>query len=78
MSDPYVSKIAVELGLNAAGVAAAINLFKEDATIPFISRYRKEATGNLDEVALGKIQDRLARLKELDARREAIIKSLTE
>ena len=78
MSDPYVSKIAVELGLNAAGVAAAINLFKEDATIPFISRYRKEVTGNLDEVALGKIQDRLAQLKELDGRREAIIKSLTE
>jgi len=78
MTDPYVSKIAVELGLNAAGVAAAINLFKEDATIPFISRYRKEVTGNLDEVALGKIQDRLAQLKELDTRREAIIKSLTE
>ncbi len=78
MSDAYVSKIAVELGLNGAGVAAAIQLFKEDATIPFISRYRKEATGNLDEVALGKIQDRLAQLKDLDARREAILKSLAE
>ncbi len=78
MSDAYVSKIAVELGLNGAGVAAAIQLFKEDATIPFISRYRKEATGNLDEVALGKIQDRLTQLKDLDARREAILKSLTE
>jgi len=78
MSDPYVSKIAVELGLNPAGVAAAMNLFKEDATIPFISRYRKEATGNLDEVALGKIQDRLAQLKELDDRRAAILKSLIE
>jgi uncharacterized protein len=78
MSDAYVSKIAAELGLNAGGVAAAINLFKEDATIPFISRYRKEATGNLDEVALGKIQERLEQLKELDARREAILKSLTE
>jgi uncharacterized protein len=78
MSDAYVSKIAGELGFNPAGVAAAIALFKEDATIPFISRYRKEATGNLDEVALGKIQDRLAQLKDLDARREAILKSLTE
>ena len=78
MSDVYVSKIAGELGLNAAGVAAAIGLFKEDATIPFISRYRKEATGGLDEVALGKIQQRLEQLKELDSRREAIIKSLTE
>ncbi len=78
MSDPYVAKIAVELSLNPNGVAAVIALFKEDATIPFISRYRKEATGNLDEVALGKIQDRLAQLKDLDARREAILKSLTE
>jgi uncharacterized protein len=78
MSDVYVSKIAGELGLNAADVAAAIGLFKEDATIPFIARYRKEATGNLDEVALGKIHDRLEQLKELDARREAVIKSLTE
>ena len=78
MSDVYVPKIAAELGLNAGGVAAAINLFKEDATIPFISRYRKEATGGLDEVALGKIHERLEQLKELDARREAILKSLTE
>ena len=78
MSDVYVSKIAGELGLNASGVAAAIGLFKEDATIPFVARYRKEATGGLDEVALGKIQTRLEQLKELDARREAIIKSLTE
>jgi uncharacterized protein len=78
MSDVYVSKISAELGLNAAGVAAAIGLFKEDATIPFVARYRKEATGGLDEVALGKIQERLEQLKELDTRREAIIKSLTE
>lgn len=78
MSEVYVPKIANELGLNPVGVAAAVALFKEDATIPFISRYRKEATGGLDEVALGKIQARLEQLKELDARREAIIKSLTE
>jgi len=78
MDDIYISKIAAELGLPKTGVGAAINLFKEDATIPFISRYRKEATGNLDEVALGKIQSRLEQLKELDARRAAIIKSLTE
>ncbi|HCC47195.1 MAG TPA: RNA-binding transcriptional accessory protein, partial [Elusimicrobia bacterium] len=78
MSDAYVAKISGELGLNPAGVAAVMALFKEDATIPFISRYRKEATGNLDEVAIGKIQERLEQLKELDARREAILKSLTE
>ncbi len=78
MSDVYVPKIAGELGLNANGVAAAINLFKEDATIPFIARYRKEATGNLDEVQLAKIKERLEQLKELDTRREAILKSLVE
>lgn len=78
MSDVYVSKIAGELSLPAGGVAAAINLFKEDATIPFVARYRKEATGNLDEVALARIQERLEQLKELDTRREAILKSLTE
>jgi uncharacterized protein len=78
MDQIYISKIAAELGLPKTGVGAAISLFKEDATIPFISRYRKEATGNLDEVALGKIQDRLAQLKELDVRRAAIIKSLAE
>ncbi|HNW43320.1 MAG TPA: Tex-like N-terminal domain-containing protein, partial [Elusimicrobiales bacterium] len=78
MEELYISKIAAELSLPKTGVGAAITLFKDDATIPFISRYRKEATGNLDEVALGKIQDRLAQLKELDARRAAIIKSLEE
>ncbi|MEI7528031.1 MAG: Tex family protein [Elusimicrobiota bacterium] len=78
MEEAYINKIAAELGLPRAGVGAAIGLFKEDATIPFISRYRKEATGNLDEVALGGIQERLEQLKELDARRAAIIKSLTE
>jgi len=78
MSGKYVVKIAGELKLNAGGVAAVIDLFDKDCTIPFIARYRKEATGNLDEVVLGNIHDRLDRLKELDARREAIIKSLAE
>ena len=72
MEETYINKIAAELGLPRTGVGAAIGLFKEDATIPFISRYRKEATGNLDEVALGRIQERLEQLKELDARRAAI------
>ncbi|MCG8511275.1 MAG: RNA-binding transcriptional accessory protein, partial [Rhodospirillales bacterium] len=49
-----------------------------DATVPFISRYRKEATGSLDEVAITAIRDRLIQLEELDKRREAILKSLEE
>ncbi|OGS07790.1 MAG: RNA-binding transcriptional accessory protein [Elusimicrobia bacterium RIFOXYA12_FULL_51_18] len=78
MSGKYASKIAGELKLNVGGVAAVIDLFSKDCTIPFIARYRKEATGNLDEVVLGNIHDRLDQLRELDARREAIIKSLAE
>ncbi|MBW2409081.1 MAG: RNA-binding transcriptional accessory protein, partial [Deltaproteobacteria bacterium] len=57
-------------------VQACIDLLKQDATIPFIARYRKEATGSLDEVAITAIRDRLNQLEELNARREAILKSL--
>jgi|CXWL01.1.fsa_nt_gi uncharacterized protein len=78
MIDRYPSLIAAELSLPAAGVNAAIGLLEQDATIPFIARYRKEATGSLDEVALASIRDRLGQLKELDARKAAIMKSLEE
>lgn len=74
----YFDQIARELGLNVWQVEACAALLAEDATVPFIARYRKEATGTLDEVAVAAIRDRLAALAELDARREAIIKSLTE
>ena len=53
-------------------------MLDEDATVPFIARYRKEATGSLDEVAITAIRDRLAQLRELDKRRTAILKSLEE
>jgi uncharacterized protein len=78
MNQRYASFIAEELSLPAAGVGAAVALLEEDATIPFIARYRKEATGGLDEVALSSVRDRLAQLKELDARKEAVLKSLDE
>lgn len=78
MNDRYSSFIAAELSLPAKSVVAAVGLLEEEATIPFIARYRKEATGNLDEVALMSIRDRLAQLKELDSRRAAILKSLEE
>jgi uncharacterized protein len=78
MTERYPSQIAAELSLPSAGVLAAVGLLEQEATIPFIARYRKEATGNLDEVALTSIRDRLAQLKELDARKEAILKSLEE
>jgi len=66
------------LSLRPQQVAATAELLEGGATIPFISRYRKEATGSLDEVAVTAVRDRLNQLKELDDRRESIIKSLEE
>ncbi len=57
MNDRYSSFIAAELSLPVPSVNAAVGLLEEDATIPFIARYRKEATGNLDEVQLMSIRD---------------------
>lgn len=74
----YNKVVAVELGVREQQVEATINLLDEGATIPFISRYRKEVTGTLDEVQVGTIRDRITQLRELDKRREAILKSLEE
>jgi uncharacterized protein len=57
---------------------ATVHLLEEGATVPFIARYRKEATGSLDEVAITSTRDRLAQLQEMDRRRESILKSLEE
>lgn len=78
MKEIHISKIAKELNLNEKQVEATAFLLEDDATIPFIARYRKEATGSLDEVEITSIRDRLEQLAELDKRREAILKSLTE
>src|SRR5512138_363264 len=78
MNERYVSKIAAELKVHPQQVAATGRLFAEGATVPFIARYRKEATGSLDEVAISTIRERLIGLAELDQRREAIVKSLEE
>lgn len=74
----YSSIIARELKINPKQVNATAELLDGDATVPFIARYRKEATGSLDEVSIMAIRDRLGQLRELDKRREAIKKSLTE
>ncbi|MCP4400554.1 MAG: RNA-binding transcriptional accessory protein, partial [bacterium] len=74
----YAAIIAKELNLSPQQVEAAASLLEEGATVPFIARYRKEATGSLDEVAIQAIRDRLEQLAELDKRREAICKSLEE
>jgi protein Tex len=74
----YHKKIASELSIAEKQVSATVELLDEGATVPFISRYRKEATGTLDEVQIAAIRDRMQQLRELDKRREAVLKSLTE
>jgi len=78
LNEGYVARIASELSLRPGQVGATTALLEEGSTVPFISRYRKEATGSLDEVAITAIRDRLGQLKDLDARRTAILKSLEE
>jgi len=78
MNEAHILKIAGELKVQPRQVLATAKLFAEGATVPFIARYRKEATGTLDEVAITSIRERLIGLADLDQRREAILKSLTE
>ncbi|HCN76885.1 MAG TPA: RNA-binding transcriptional accessory protein, partial [Verrucomicrobiales bacterium] len=74
----HVERIARELGVKAIQVGATAKLLADGATVPFISRYRKEATGMLDEVQIQGVKDRLEQLVALDDRRAAIVKSLEE
>lgn len=72
------TRIAQELQVNAAQVTAAIGLLDEGATVPFISRYRKEVTGGLDDTQLRNLEERLGYLRELEDRRDTILKSIDE
>jgi uncharacterized protein len=74
----HLLKVSQELSLQPRQVAATAVLLEEGATVPFIARYRKERTGELDEVAITAIRDRLDQLGELDKRRDAITTSLEE
>ncbi|MBK9990179.1 MAG: RNA-binding transcriptional accessory protein [Verrucomicrobia bacterium] len=74
----HVLRLASELNLKVHQVASTAQLLKEGATVPFIARYRKEVTGELDEVAVTAIRDRLEQLAALDERRSAIVASLKE
>ena len=78
MNDAYFPLLAEEFKISSPQVKATATLIAEGATVPFIARYRKEATGGLDEVVISGIRDRLDQLAELDRRREAILKSLIE
>ena len=74
----YASIIAARLELGQRQVVKTIELLEQGATVPFIARYRKEATGSLNEVQIAAIRDLLLKLKELDKRREAIVQSIEE
>ncbi len=78
MNKEHIAKIADELNLLPQHVTATAGLLQEGATVPFIARYRKEATGSLDEVAIAAIRDRMAQLEELEKRRKSILNSLEE
>lgn len=72
----WVEQISKELSLERKNVKAVADLLIEGATIPFISRYRKEMTGSMDEVMVANVRDRIEQLRELDKRREAVISSI--
>lgn len=74
----HFQTIASELSISVQQVSATVKLLDDGGTVPFISRYRKEVTGSLDEVAVAGIRDRAQQLRDLDKRREAILKSLKE
>ena len=74
----HVLRLAAELKIKVFQVAATAQLFAEGATVPFIARYRKEVTGELDEVQVLAIRDRLEQMRSIDERRTAILASLKE
>jgi len=74
----HFQKISGELSISLKNIEATVELLDSGATVPFISRYRKEITGSLDEVQITAIRDRVAQLRELDKRRESILKSMRE
>jgi hypothetical protein len=76
MTAGCLSRIAEELGFREQQVAAAISLLDGGATVPFVARYRKEATGVLDDAQLRTLEERLRYLRELDERRAAILDSI--
>ncbi len=71
-------RIATELGVQVAQVKAAVDLIGEGSTVPFIARYRKEATGGLDDTQLRKLEERLGYLTELNERRASVLKAIEE
>ena len=78
MNDSFCRIIAGEIQARAEQVEAAVRLLDEGNTVPFIARYRKEITGGLDDTQLRNLETRLGYLRELEDRRQAILKSIGE
>src|SRR5712671_4826097 len=78
LSPDILVHIAQTLGITLKALVATITLLDEGGTVPFIARYRKEATGNLDEVAIGLIEEKLAYYREFVDRRETVLKTIEE
>ncbi|MDP2785137.1 MAG: Tex family protein [Sulfurimicrobium sp.] len=78
MIKSITQRIAEELGVRENQVSAAVQLLDDGSTVPFVSRYRKEATGGLDDTQLRNLEERLRYLRELEARRTAILGSIAE
>jgi uncharacterized protein len=78
MPAPIEIRIAQELSVHPAQVAAAVALLDDGATVPFVARYRKEATGGLDDTQLRHLEGRLGYLRELEERRSAVLASIRE
>src|SRR6187431_3253788 len=76
--DKINQRIATELGVGVAQVAATVELLGEGATVPFIARYRKEKTGGLDDTQLRKREERLGYLRELEDRRASVLKTIED
>jgi protein Tex len=78
MNPAHIIKVSQELNLREKQVISVAVLLDEGSTVPFISRYRKEVTGGLDEVAITQIRDRLLQLTELDERRATVLESISK
>jgi len=78
MEQKYIQQISGKLSLNPRQVSSIIQMQSEGATIPFMARYRKEATGNLDEVVIGNVVEEIAYFTELDKRKETVLKTIEE
>ncbi|QDL94976.1 RNA-binding transcriptional accessory protein (plasmid) [Paroceanicella profunda] len=78
VADRITRTIAADIGAKATQVAATVALLDGGATVPFVARYRKEATGGLDDTQLRTLADRLAYLRDMEARRATILQSITE